>query len=126
MRKDGPGTEVRSYRPTLAVRSSASATNGFSSALPAGQQLWAHNQAEVDQIMSCNFGTAGNASLDSVFRYTAPGRWDNGNNYMFADTSAKFKVFKGTYGVNKFLWGKYGYSIGGAPVLDRVTGQQVQ
>ena len=76
--------------------------------------------------MSCNFGTPGGSSLDSVFRYTAPGRWDNGNNYMFADTSAKFKVFKSTYGVQKFLWGKYGYSIGGAPVLDRVTGQPVQ
>ena len=126
MRKDGPGTEVRSYRPTLAVRSSASATTGFNNALGAGLQLWALNQAEVDQIMSCNYGTPGGSSLDSVFRYTAPGRWDNGNNYMFADTSAKFKNFKSTYGVGKFLWGKFGYSIGGAPVLDRATGQPVQ
>lgn len=126
MRKGGPSGEVRSYRPTLAVRDSADITNGFSSALPAASQLWALNQAEVDSIMSCNYGTAGNASVDNVFRYTAPGRWDNGNNYMFADTSAKFKNFKSTYGVGKFLWGKYGYSIGGAPVLDRTTGQPVQ
>lgn len=126
MRKGGPGTEVRSYRPTLAVRSSASATNGFSNALPSGESLWALNQTEVDQIMSCNYGTAGTASLDNVFRYTAPGRWDNGNNYVFADTSAKFKPFKSTYSVQGFLWGKYGYSIGGAPVLDRTTGLPVQ
>jgi hypothetical protein len=126
MRKGGAGTEVRSYRPTLAVRSSASATNGFSDALPAGQALWALNQAEVTQIMSCNYGTAGTASLDSVFRYTSPGRWDQGNNYMFADTSAKFKPFTSTYSVNKFLWGRFGYSIGGAAVLDRISGNQVQ
>lgn len=126
MRKGGPGTEVRSYRPTLAVRSSASATNSFSNALPAGQQLWALNQAEVDQIMSCNYGTPGPLSLDSVFRYTSPGRWDKGNNYVFADTSAKFKPFASTYSVRGFLWGRYGYSIGGAPVLDRDTGLPVQ
>ena len=126
MRKGGAGTEVRSYRPTLAVRSNTSATNGFSGALPAGEQLWALNQPEVDQIMSCNFGTAGGSSLDSVFRYTAPGRWDGGNNYVFADTSAKYKKFNATYTPQRFLWGKAGYSIGGAPVLDRATGQPVQ
>lgn len=126
MRKGGPSGETRSYRPTLAVRDSADITNGFSSALPAGSQLWALTQAEVDSIMACNYGTLGPASVDNVFRYTAPGRWDNGNNYMFADTSAKFKPFKGTYSVTKFLWGKAGYSVGGAAVIDRATGNPVQ
>ncbi len=127
MRKGGPAGETRSYRPTLGVRASNDITNGFSSALPAGASLWALNETEVDQIMACNLpGANGATTLDHVLRYSANGRFDKGNNYVFADTSARFRVFKSTFSVTSFAWGKAGYSIGGAPVLDRLTLQPVQ
>lgn len=126
MRKGGPGTETRSYRPTLAVRDSASLTNSFSNGLPAGSQLWALTRAEAESIFTCNNpGVSGTSTPDSVLRYTHPGRFDNGNNYVFADGHAKFSEFYSTIDVRRFKWGKHGYSIGGAPVLDRATGQPV-
>lgn len=127
MRKGGPSGETRSYRPTLAVRDSASITNSFSNALPATSQLWALTPAETDQIFLCNKpGVSGTSTVDNVLRYTHPGRFENGNNYVFADTSARFKPFSLTISTKNFMWGKAGYTIGGAPVLDRATGQQVQ
>jgi prepilin-type N-terminal cleavage/methylation domain-containing protein len=127
MRKGGPSGEVRSYRPTLAVRDSASITNGFSSALPASSQLWALTRGEAETVFSCNApGANGQTTVDHVLRYTHPGRFSNGNNYVYADTSARFSEFYKTLAPQKFQWGKVGYSIGGAPVLDRATGQPVQ
>ena len=135
MRKGGPGTEVRSYRPTLAVRDPGSLTNGFTDNVPAS--LWAINLTEAfgptqtpgantaASIFGCNYG-AGPGTLDSVLRYTNPGRFGTGNNYVFADTSAKFKELRATMSISRWLWGKQGYSIGGAPVLDRATGNPVQ
>lgn len=127
MRKGGPTGETRSYRPTLAVRDSASITNAFSNALPSTSQLWALTEAETQQIFLCNNpGVSGTTTVDSVLRYTHPGRFDNGNNYVFADTSAKFRPFSLTISVKKFMWGKAGYTIGGATVLDRNTGLPVE
>lgn len=127
MRKGGPTGEFRSYRPALGVRDSTNLTNGFSSALPAGAQLWALTRAEVDQIFACNApGANGQTTVDHVLRYTHPGRFENGNNYVYLDTHAKFSEFYRTLDVRKFQWGKAGYSLGGAPTLDRATGQPVQ
>lgn len=135
MRKGGAGAETRSYRPTLAVRDPADITNGFTSSIPAS--LWALNLTEIfgptgapgakttASIFGCNYG-AGPGTVDNVLRYTNPGRFGNGNNYVFADTSAKFKEFRQTVATNRWLWGKQGYSMGGVAVLDRNTGQPVQ
>lgn len=116
--------EFRTYRPTFAVRDSANLTNSFSSALPATSQLWALTKDEVTAIHGCNAGTAG--TPEHVFRFANPGRFKNGNNYVFADTSAKFRSLDSTISTRNFAWGKVGYSIGGASVLDRATGQPVQ
>jgi len=118
------GSEFKTYRGTLAVYDSTNETNSFSSALPPGATLYALDRTRVDNIQSCARGNTG--SLDHVFRYTNNGRFDKGNNYVMADTSAKFKNFYATIDPKKFLWGKYGYSIGGAQVIDRATGQPVQ
>ena len=116
--------EFRTYRPTLAVRDSASSTNSFSNALPATSQLWALTRQEAESVFACERNIA--TSLDHVLKYTNSGRFDNGNNYVFADTSARFRDFYQTLNPSRFLWGKAGYSIGGSPVLNRATGQPVQ
>ncbi|RYG82915.1 prepilin-type N-terminal cleavage/methylation domain-containing protein [bacterium] len=135
MRKGGAGAETRSYRPTLAVRDAASITNAFTDTLPA--TVWALNLTEIfgstqapgqnttASIFGCNYG-AGPGTIDSVLRYTNPGRFGTQNNYVFADTSAKSKEFRQTVATSRFLWGKQAYSMGGLPVLDRTTGQPVQ
>lgn len=126
MRKGGPGGETRSYRPTLGVRDSASITNQFSNGLSGSSQLWALTRAEADQIFQCNApGADGTRTVDHVLRYTNPGRYDKGNVYVFADGHAKFLAFASTLDLRNFRWGKYGYSIGGHPVIDRATGEQV-
>lgn len=51
--------------------------------------------------------------------YSQPDRWDNGANFVFADTHAKFKSLSATLDPNNFLWGKSGYTIGNMPVLDQ-------
>lgn len=120
------GGETRSYRPTFAVRDSASFTNSFSSALPATSQLWAMNKTETTRVHNCNITNADLPSADDhVIRYANPGRFGNGNNYVLADTSAKFMNFDRTIDVNRFMWGKAGYSIGGATVINRTTGLPV-
>ena len=126
----GLGGEFKTYRGALGVRDSLDITDSFSKALPAGAQLWALTPAELDGIMACKAGST--SATDHVLRYTNSGRFNNnggvygGNNYVMADTSAKYKAFKATFDVNHFMWGKSGYSMGGAPVLDRATGNPVQ
>ncbi len=116
--------EFRTYRPTLAVRNSLSINDQFTNALAPTAQLWALTRAEAENIMSCNTGNV--SATDHVLRYTNPGRFNNGNNYVFADTSARFSEFYRTIDPRRFQWGKAGYSLGGMPVIDRATGQPVQ
>ncbi len=122
--KSNVDQEFRTYRPTLAVRSSAAITDQFTNSLTGTAQLWALNRTEAESIMSCNTGNTG--ATDHVLRYTNPGRFGNGNNYVFADTSARFTEFYRTLDTKRFMWGKLGYSLGGSPVIDRITGQPVQ
>jgi hypothetical protein len=118
--------EFRTYRNTLAVRDSGNIGNSFSNALPAGNQLWALTPDEVSGIISCNGGAfAGPTLIDHVFKYSNPGRFDRGNNYVMTDTSAKFLNFRGTLSYTAWRWGTMGYSIGGMPVIDRASGLPV-
>jgi prepilin-type N-terminal cleavage/methylation domain-containing protein len=119
--------EFRTYRNTLAVRDSTSIGNSFSSALASGAQLWALTTDEVNGIISCNGGKyAGPALVDHVFKYANPGRFDNGNNYVMCDTSAKFRNYRSTLSYTNWQWGTVGYSLGGMNVIDRATGNPVQ
>jgi hypothetical protein len=119
--------EFRTYRNALAVRDSSNIGNSFSSALSASNQLWALTKEEVDGIMSCNGGKyAGPALVDHVFKYANPGRFDNGNNYVMSDTSAKFRNFQSTLSYSNWQWGTIGYSLGGMNVVDRVSGLPVR
>ncbi len=118
----GTDGEYRTYRPTLGVRSSTSFSDNLSDAPAPGVALWAITVAEANSVFVCNNGTA---PPNSPLRYTSSGRYDGGNNYVFADTSARFKNFNATLNVNNFLWGKVAYSLNKLPIIDRATGLSV-
>ncbi len=57
--------------------------------------------------------------------YQAWDRWTDGDNYGMADGSAKFRKFNQTLNPQSYAWGKAVYTDGGRPVLDPVSGLQV-
>ena len=127
------GGEFRTYRGALGFRDSANISNSFSSALPTTSQLWALTRAELDQVAVCRTGVQ--PPIDHIIRYANFGRFNapsnngiqgGGNNYVYVDGSAKFQNFYATFNTNAFQWGLAGYSLGGAPVIDRATGLPVQ
>jgi prepilin-type N-terminal cleavage/methylation domain-containing protein len=63
---------------------------------------------------------------DHTLRYTHHGRFDDGNNYVFADTSAKYANTLRTLDVRRFMWGKAAYSLGGGPIVDPLSGLPVE
>ena len=79
----------------------------------------------VGAVFSCEL-LAVNGGLTHTLRYTNGGRFDTGNNYVFSDSSAKFQPIAATFNVNRYMWGKAAYSLGGLPVMDPATGLQVQ
>ncbi|MGV3614172.1 MAG: prepilin-type N-terminal cleavage/methylation domain-containing protein [Fimbriimonas sp.] len=65
--------------------------------------------------------------VDHSIRYTNSGLFGgDGNNYVMVDGSAKFHKTKATFNPSRYLWGKYAYSLGGLPVIDPATGNQVE
>lgn len=78
----------------------------------------------VGAVFSCELRTT-NGGATHTLRYTHSGRFDQGNNYVFADTSAKFRNTYQTFSVSNYAWGKAAYSLGGLVVTDPATGQPV-
>lgn len=120
--------EFRTYRGALGMRDSGNFTNSFSSALPAANQLWALNRAELEQQATCRNGGVG---TEHIIRFANTGRYSftglfGGNNFIYADGSAKYQNFLQTFDVNNWQWGLVGYSLGGATVIDRATGIPVR
>ncbi|MCW5935918.1 MAG: prepilin-type N-terminal cleavage/methylation domain-containing protein [Fimbriimonadaceae bacterium] len=74
----------------------------------------------VGAIFSCELRTT-NGGPAHTLRYTHSGRFDQGNNYVFGDTSARFVPLYRTFDVKNFLWGIRAYSLNGLPVVDPVT-----
>jgi len=123
--------EFRTYRGALGMRDSANISNSFSSALPATSQLWALNRAELESVGICRTGVQG---VEHIIRFANFGRvnanpgnsFNGGNNYIYVDGSAKYQNFLATFNTSSFQWGLAGYSLGGAPVIDRNTNMPVQ
>ncbi|MFM9872468.1 MAG: prepilin-type N-terminal cleavage/methylation domain-containing protein [Fimbriimonadaceae bacterium] len=134
------GGEYRSYRPAFGIgRSGQRDLSGSSLPVAADLPLEAltvtgnvANQlgkfvgkGTVGAVFSCELRTS-NGGATHTLRYTHSGRFDQGNNYVMADTSAKFRTTFSTFNVSNFMWGKAAYSLGGLPVVDPATGQPVQ
>jgi prepilin-type N-terminal cleavage/methylation domain-containing protein len=123
--------EVRSYRPAFGIAAAGQQALGGTS-LPAAGELpleavtWATASTMWNKCEGKNGQTAGQPPVDLTLRYTNSGRFDKGNNYVMADTSAKFYNTAATFNPQRFMWGKAAYSLGGSPVVDPVTKQPVQ
>ncbi len=129
------GGEFRSYRPAFGIgRSGQRDLSG--SSLPSAADLplealtvsgantatgkWA-GKGTVGQVFDCELRTT-NGGATHTLRYTNGGRFDQGNNYVFADSSAKFRNTLQTFDVRNYAWGKQAYSLGGSVVVDPATG----
>jgi hypothetical protein len=77
----------------------------------------------VQDISACTNGTPAGAGGFAHITYAQPDRWDNGANYVFTDTHAKFVAMPATFSPDAFLWGKRAYTAGGGRIVraDGVT-----
>ncbi len=134
------GGEFRSYRPAFGIGRSGQRDLSGSSLPTAGDlplealtvtgndanQLGKFvGKGTVGAVFSCELRSTNGGSTHTL-RYTNSGRFDQGNNYVMADTSAKFRTTMSTFNVDNFLWGKAAYSLGGLPVNNPATGQPLQ
>lgn len=120
--------EYRTYRNAIGIAIRGQISDGFSSIPTAASAfpLEAISQATARSVFACNTGTVLPNTLDHTIRYTHVGRFDRGNNYVFSDTSAKFRDTYSTLSPTNFAWGKSAYSLGGSAIVDPATGQPVQ
>jgi prepilin-type N-terminal cleavage/methylation domain-containing protein len=115
-----PGGEFRTYRPAFGIATKGQRPLGGSSQPSLGEQpLEALTWAMAQRVWTCE---KNQVSPDHTLRFTHSGRFDNGNNYVMGDTSAKFRTTASTFDVKKFAWGKAAYSVGGLTVVDPATG----
>jgi prepilin-type N-terminal cleavage/methylation domain-containing protein len=120
------GGEYRTYRPAFGITLKGQKTNSGSDVPAASAQpLEAITVANAARVFACDTTNDPASIPDYTLRYTNSGRFDKGNNYVFCDTSAKFRNTYSTFDVNKFAWGKAAYSLGGLVVVDPATGQPV-
>lgn len=122
-----PGGEFRTYRNALGIARRGQRDFGGTS-LPTASDLpfEAITPQTLAAVWRCNDGVRVTGSLDLTIRYAHPGRFNKGNNYVFADTSARFVDTLRTFSPSRYMWGTVAYSLGGSQVIDPVTGQPVQ
>lgn len=126
MRRE-PGGELRTYRNAIGVARIGQNSNGFSN-VPNDPYLEAITRQTAEAVFACT--TVSDAQIlsipDHTLRYTHVGRFDRGNNYVYADTSARFSDTYATLNPQRFQWGKVAVSIGGKRIVDPLTGQDVR
>ncbi|MFZ4507378.1 MAG: prepilin-type N-terminal cleavage/methylation domain-containing protein [Fimbriimonas sp.] len=121
------GGEFRTYRPAFGIgRKNQRDLSGSSLPAASDTPLEALLPATVDGIFACDRATVNGGTLTHTLRYTNSGRFDKGNNYVNADTSAKFRTTNSTFNVASYAWGSRAYSLGGLEVIDPLTGLPVQ
>jgi prepilin-type N-terminal cleavage/methylation domain-containing protein len=74
-------------------------------------------------LAACKGGQPAGAGGFAHITYAQPDRWDNGANYVFTDTHAKFAPLSRTLNPNSFMWGKRAYTAGNGVIVraDGVT-----
>jgi hypothetical protein len=122
--KDG---EVRSYRPAFGIAARGQRALGGNNLPGAGDLPLEPVSVQSAQTMwnACE-KQKNQPPVDFTLRYTHSGRFDKGNNYVMCDTSAKFHNTYATFNSRKFMWGRAAYTLGGSPVIDPATGEQVE
>ncbi|MFQ3587306.1 MAG: prepilin-type N-terminal cleavage/methylation domain-containing protein [Fimbriimonadaceae bacterium] len=126
MQRD-PGGEFRTYRNALGIaRRGQRNFSGTQQPQPSDLPFEAITRATLEQVWRCNDGIRVQGNLDLTIRYANRGRFGNGNNYVFADSSARFSDTFRTFSPSRYMWGRIAYSLGGSQVVDPLTGQPVQ
>ncbi|MBL8048967.1 MAG: prepilin-type N-terminal cleavage/methylation domain-containing protein [Chthonomonas sp.] len=116
----GNGGEFRTYRPAFGIASKGQRALSGSAQPSLGEQpLEALTWATATRIWNCEQNVVG---PDHTLRFTHSGRFDAGNNYVMADTSAKYWNTAATFRAQRFAWGRKGYSVGFLTVIDPATG----
>ncbi len=126
----GTGLRNSSHRSTNAVTRDAANTTPYLGENTDGtaSPLYALNFQQIVSPARNIFQICqqGQANMPLI-TYTSAFRWNNqGDNYGFADGSAKFRAFAQTLAVNNYQWGNRMYTAGGTPILDPISGVQVQ
>lgn len=125
MQRD-PGAEFRTYRNALGIARTGQVPLSGTSIPPASQlPLEALTKATLDNVFRCDTQNLKGVA-DHVIRYAHMGRFNDGNNYVMADTSARFQNTYATFNTRNFQWGKRAYSLGGSQIVDALTGLPVQ
>jgi prepilin-type N-terminal cleavage/methylation domain-containing protein len=121
------GGEYRTYRPAFGIGTrNQGILSGNNPPTDAALPLEALTKNTRNNVWRCERDNDPGISLQHTLRYTHSGRFENGNNYVFADTSAKFRSTDATFDVNNFAWGTKAYSVGALDVVDPATGKLVQ
>lgn len=130
------GTDWKTHRSTNALYLS-DGTTPFHGESSTHVGLAYYYAATVDDaanaLLTCQTAASGAAGLVHL-AYSSPYRFngskskpkEGGANYVFADTSAKFKSLGATLNPGGFLWGTRAYTAGGAPVIRKDNNQPVQ
>lgn len=120
------GGEYRSYRPAFGLTGRNQATvSGSNIPSVSAQPLEGMTAATLNTVFSCETATDPGVIPDHTLRYTNSGRFDQGNNYVFADSSAKWRPTRATFKFDNYQWGVQAYSLGGLQVTVPGTGEPV-
>ena len=119
------GTAFKTHRPTNAILLQSGAP--FQGEDPAEVGLTWYPALTVARaktdLASCKSGTS-YTNLSHI-TYANPYRFDNGANYMFTDTHAKFATLESTLNPDRWQWGKRAYTAGGGEIR-RTDGTPIQ
>lgn len=121
-----PGGEFRTYRNAFGISRTGQVPLSGTSIPPAHHlPLEALTKATLDNVFRCDTQNMKGVA-DHVIRYAHMGRFNEGNNYVMSDTSARFQNTYATFNTRNFQWGKRAYSLGGSHIVDALTGLPVQ
>lgn len=121
-----PGQEFRTYRNALPIARTGQVPLSGTSIPPVNQRpLEALSKASLDDVFRCDTLNMKGVT-DHTIRYAHMGRFNDGNNYVMADTSARFLNTYRTFDPRNFQWGKRAYSLAGLEIVDPQTGLPIQ
>jgi len=130
------GTDWKTHRPAnaLFLQDGTTAFSGEPLSHVGLSYYYAATVADAKYALeTCQTSATGALGLLHL-AYTSPYRFggshkkvtEGGANYVFADTSAKFKSIGATLNPSNFLWGTKAYTAGGGQVLRKDNNQPVQ
>lgn len=124
----GPGgIRFKSHRPTDVLALDAAGTIPYDTSNTNNNTIYAVSVARAKALFALQPTIPFGSNAYPHIVYMNSGRHTGGTNvFSFLDGHAKALKVETTLNPSKFLWGKYAYNQGSVPILDPVTGQQVQ